>query len=180
MGTSGNPAKRAAEEALRPSSAKDFKKKRGGIFELPSGLMMKLRNPGGMQALLAGGMMPNSLMGVVQKSLDKGQPAQAPDFLEQSEEGLPEGVDPKMVADMMAMMDNLMQKCAVEPKVYPVPEDESLRDDDLLYVDEIDDEDKMFVFQWVTGGTSDLETFRQRHTQRMDSLGQVAETGGNA
>ena len=70
-----------------------------------------------------------------------------------------------------------MVQCSVEPKVHPAPEDEADRDDDLLYPDDIEDMDKMFVFQWVSGGTTDLETFRQRYSSNMASLGGGAALG---
>ena len=56
---------------------------------------------------------------------------------------------------------------------------EAAKDDDLLYVDEVEDEDKMFIFQWTTGGTADIATFRQ---QASTSLAAVAsgQKPGNA
>lgn len=160
MGKSGNPAARAV------SSASDFKKKRGGgLFELPSGLYMKLRNPGGMAVLLKEGMIPNSLLAVANKSLE-GKRSGPEDF--KAEDGK---LNLEMVNDMMQLMDHIIVVCAVEPRVYPAPGVEDERSDDLLYADEIEDEDKMFVFQWLTGGTADLESFRQRYSSNLDALG---------
>jgi hypothetical protein len=177
MAKSGNPAKAAKEqETLRPSAAGEFKKRKGGIFELPSGLVMKLKNPGGMVALMSAGMMPNSLMSMVQDSLNKGKPMEAEDIVK-PETG---GVDPTFVSEMNTLLNNLIVLCAVEPKVFPVPENEDDRSDDFLYADEIDEEDKMFVFGWVSGGTTDLEQFRAESKKRVDSLGKVAEARGNA
>lgn len=163
MGKSGNPAKNAASQV---SSVSDFKKKKGGgIFELPSGLVMKLRNPGGLGLFLDAGMIPNSLMPVVDKAL-KGEKVEDTDLIDPEK-----GIDSSQIADMMSLIDGIMMKCAIEPRVHPVPEDEDDRDDDSLYIDEIEDEDKMFVFQWVSGGTTDLERFRERHSADMATLG---------
>lgn len=164
MGKSGNPKTAADEARLTPNSAADFKKKRNGIFELPSGLMIRLRNPGGMGMFLKQGMIPNSLMPVVDKAL-KGEKPSTEDIMPTG------GVDDSMVQDMMGLMNHIVVTCAVDPKVLPVPESEDDRDDELLYVDELEDNDKMFIFQWVTGGTSDLETFRQRHAENVAALG---------
>lgn len=167
MGTSGNPAKKAEQRKI--SQIGDFKKRLGGVMELPSGLVMKLRNPGGMLAFMSGGMIPNSLMTVVQKSLDTGQPMKAEDIT--NSQG---GVDPEFVEQMSELLNNIIVVCSVEPSVEPVPADEADRSDDVLYADEIPDDDKMFVFQWITGGTSDLETFRLKQSAGMAELEAVA------
>ena len=59
---------------LAPSSASAFKKKSGGLLTLPSGEVVRVKNPGGIRAFLSGGMIPNSLMGLVESSL-AGKPA---------------------------------------------------------------------------------------------------------
>lgn len=184
MGTSGNPAVRAG---LAPSSAQDFKKRRAGLFELPSGLVMRLRNPGGLKIFMKEGLIPNSLMGTVQNALDKGKEMEAKDFVKDGK------VDPLLMDNMMALLDAVMVECAVQPRVYPSPseadvlvwnsehEDEQvnlpelLKDDEKVYADEIDDQDKMFVFQWITGGTSDLESFRREHATNVADLSRSAE-----
>jgi hypothetical protein len=168
MGKSGNPALKAIEASgSKPGASKisDFKKGRQGIFELPSGLYMKLRNPGGLKVFLADGIIPNSLMSIVTSALEGKKPS-TEDLIDPKV-----GVDPQMVDDMMSLVNHIMVACAVDPKVYDVPEDEDDRDEELLYADELDDQDKMFVFQWVSGGTTDLEYFRQRYTQDVATLG---------
>jgi len=66
------------------------------------------------------------------------------------------------------------------PPVLPIPENEQNRDPELLYVDEVLDDDKVFVFQWVTGGTRDLEQFRQEHQAAMDNLERLSDVGSPA
>lgn len=193
MGKSGNPAKAAREaEALKISQIGDFKKRLGGLLELPSGAVVKVRNPGGMRVFLDSGMIPNSLMKIIQDGLDKGKPAAPGDIVKDGK------IDPAMLTDMMTMMDNIAIKVIVEPPVMPAltemdliewntahPEEsldtvEQLRSEDKLYVDEFPDEDKMFIFQWVSGGTKDLETFRQQHAAGVDAISAVAGSGDNA
>jgi len=134
-------------------------------LELPSGNICLAINKG-MRVFLEEGKIPNSLMEIVTKSIEgaegkttKGQAAMA----EAAE-------DPKMLADMIVMIDNALVMCVVEPVIMPMPTqviddkeviDESVKDPDLLYVDEVDMEDKMFIFQWCVGGTDSVEKFRE-------------------
>lgn len=163
---SGNPAKRAEVEV---TSVSEFKKKQGGLMELPSGAKMRLKNPGGMRVFIQAGTIPNSLMGIVQENLDKGTKGKASQDIADKIVG-PDGVDEQLVKDMLHMMNVVICECAVEPQVHMPPDDEADRDDDLLYADEVDDEDKMFVFQWVTGGTRDLEQFRGELSTELGAL----------
>lgn len=191
MGKSGNPAKAAAEaEALKISQVGDFKKRLGGTLELPSGFKVKVRNPGGLRAFLGNGLIPNSLMKIIQDGLDKGSGKNVPVNI--TKDGK---IDPEMMSDMMQMMDNIAVTVVVEPRIHPTlteadllvwneenPDDqrdfvEDLRRDDRLYADELPDDDKMFLFQWVSGGTRDLETFRQQHAAGMGALPAVASNG---
>ena len=57
----------------------------------------------------------------------------------------------------------------VEPPVSPIPPEvevngvlsPGLRDPDVLYVDEVDIEDRMFILNFALGGTRNLERFRE-------------------
>lgn len=168
---SGNPAKRAEAKA---SSASDFKKNRGGVITLPSGLAVKANRAGGLRAFVEVGTIPNSLMGIIDDAVKGGK---KPDMSTVITE---EGIDAQMLEDMIALTDAVTCKVVVEPKVYPVPENESDRDDERLYVDEIEDEDKMFIFQWVTGGTTSVERFRQESASTLDDLAGRAVLGSPA
>lgn len=165
---SGNPAKRASASAGVTSVA-DIKKKRGGLLELPSGIVVKAHNPGGMRIFLETNVIPNSLMGIVQGHLDKGPKSNPTEEIADQIVG-PDGVDEDLVRDMLHMLNVVATKTIVEPEVHMPPEDEADRDDDLLYADELEDEDKMFLFQWVTGGTRDLEQFRSQLQTELVSL----------
>jgi hypothetical protein len=185
MGTSGNPAKKA--EQLQISQVGDFKKRLGGVMQLPSGVVVKVKNPGGMRAFLTTGLIPNSLMGVIKEALEgKGtEEFTGKEFL--NEEG---GLDTDTMNDMMALLDSIAVKCIVQPKVHAVPTTEDLlvwnvdhpdeqlddpdelRDEEKLYADELPEDDKMFIFQWLTGGTNDLATFREGQEQNMGAVAQ--------
>jgi hypothetical protein len=157
MGTSGNPAKAAEEAAKKTASASDFKRrKQGRPLPLPSGLVVKARRVE-LAAFLRTGNIPNPLMEIVNEALEKGRNADVSKMI-QDEEGT---VDLKMVNEMYTMVDNIVVASIVEPQVHELPAEGEDRDDDLLYTDDVDDEDKMFIYQWATGGTDDVAQFRR-------------------
>lgn len=149
------------------TSAQDWKSSNAHEVEVPSGNVALVRRKG-MQAFLKKGMIPNSLMPIVQKAIKSG------DF--DMKEGL-ENLDEKMLQDIMDMYDTVVVECVVQPKVTAVPTDDEgnalpydQREEGLLYVDEVDFEDKVFLFQWVVGGTKDLEQFRQQQSAAVDNV----------
>lgn len=155
----------AKAEERRISQIGDFKNRMRAILELPSGLTVKARNPGGLQAFLdQNGSIPNSLMAIVQEGLRKGK---APDVEEFMKDGQ---FDPAMMSDMDTMLNVLVTKVIIEPPVLPVPKSEDDRSDEQLYADEIPLDDKMFLYQWVAGGTKDLETFRKQYDTGVASV----------
>jgi len=137
----------------KPSSAADFKKRVRTTLELPSGLVVKVKNPGGMQAYLSQGKIPNTLLPLVQQGIKQGG-------VDQAEVGKAIE-DPAAIADMLDLVNTMVIDTCVEPRVYPAPEDEDDRDDDLVYIDEMSDSDRMFIFNWVNSGVTDLARFRQ-------------------
>ena len=157
-----------AATTKRVSSVSDFKKKVGGLTELPSGLFVKIRNTNGLRGFLQSGMIPNSLMPIIQEAISKGTEPDMSKIVGEDNQ-----IDPKMIADMMQMMDQVTMSVVTEPKFQPAPEDEDDRDDDTVYIDELDDEDKMFIFQLITGGTRDLERFRQELTAGVEHLANI-------
>lgn len=173
MGNSGNPAKRAKQ--LKVSQVGDFKKRLGGIFELPSGLVMKLRNPGGLMAFMGAGLIPNELMQIMQKHINSGKNVSSEELMRETG-----GVGEKFVQQMSELLNTIIVKCAVEPTVLPTPASEDERDEEQLYADEIPDDDKMFVFQWISGGTADLATFRERQESSMATLAAEPVAGDHA
>lgn len=152
-------------EVKRISQIGEFKKRLGGVLTLPSGLTVRVFNPGGMAVFLDVDTMPNNLLAIVQKAIKEGK---APDLDQLTNKQ--EGIDPEMFKSMQEMMDNVALKVLVEPKLHPKPGIEDERRDDMLYVDELPMDDKMFLLNWVTSGVSDLETFRQQQKQGVDAL----------
>jgi len=161
------------------TSAKQWKKnvvKGLRALELPSGNTAKVKAPG-MQAFLAQGFIPNSLMSMVIASLDqnsgktpKKTPAQlAKERDVEAEKFMKEvAADPTKIAELMTAMDKVWLECVVEPETLPATDE--VRDDEHLYVDEVDFDDKMFVFQFAVGGTRDIEQFRKGVTKRVGAV----------
>lgn len=182
----------AAAEQLRVSQVSDFKARMGGVMELPSGLIMKLKNPGGLQAFIANGTIPNSLLGMIQDGLNGKSGVDATKAAKELSDDL------SSLGEMLEMMNTVLVQTAKDPKVYPVPTPEDLerynilhrdapledlddlRIDDFLYVDEIEEQDKQFVFQWVSGGVRDLETFRAEQARSMAAISAGEGSEGSA
>lgn len=147
-----------------PTSASTWKKKTvgGTLFTVPSGNTAILRTPG-MQVFMTQGIIPNALMPYIQEAMRKGQAPSKEDMSNIMD-------DPEKLKQLMDLTDAVTINCCVDPKVEPIPMDDegnvipigdSRRDDETLYVDEVEMEDKMFVFNIAVGGTSDLTKFRE-------------------
>lgn len=135
----------------------------GTLLTVPSGNTALVRAPG-MQAFLKEGVIPNSLMSIVQESMTAGT---APS--EAAQQSMVD--DPQKLQDLMKLVDAVTVSCCLDPKVLPapldtegnaLPFDHEDRDENVLYADEVDFNDKMFIFQFAVGGTADLEKFRSQ------------------
>jgi hypothetical protein len=81
--------------------------------------------------------------------------------------------DPDTLADIMLAVDKVVSFCVVKPEVHLTPDDQTRRKPGLVYADMVGVEDKMFIFNYVVGGTRDLETFRSGLEESMGGV----ETG---
>lgn len=146
---------------------------------LPSGNVCLARRPGPAE-ILQSGLMPDSLMPIINEAIRSGK-------------GMPKDVekdllgDPQQLFELMEGMDKAIVAIVVEPPVLYhkelspegkwvlIPEDD--RDTEAyIYTDEIDEEDKMFLFNFAVGGTRDLDQFRRESAER---LGNVADDAGD-
>lgn len=161
------------------SSASDFKKKNKKLFdvELPSGNVVQVRRVD-LPSLLADNVFPDTLMAIVQDKL--GDAKAKPDI-----------DDSALVADMMgdtdkitelfSAFDNIVVRTVVQPAVRnhvdedgkTIPEED--RDDDFVYTDDIELDDKIFIFQFSVGGDADLESFRAKSASAVADLEDVAK-----
>lgn len=155
----GKPA-----DHLAPTPASGWKKA-GGLLTLPSGNTMRLKNPG-ITGLAHMGLVPNSLMNIIMGSIQKGVEPSADTMLENVE-----------LNEMFEMMSKAIIVMAVEPEVHPLPEEGEPRDENLVYIDDITEEDKMFIWQWATGGTEDVEQFRRESTGMLGTVPGLSAVG---
>lgn len=141
----------------------------GGMEDLtvPSGQLCLVRRPG-LQGLMKAGILHNvdSLTQIVsEKHLKRvgGKPTEELDMSSLM-------ADPKALDEVMHVMDRVVCHCVVKPEVHMTPNDVTRRKDGIVYADMIDLVDKIFIFNYVVGGTRDLESFRGGLDQLVGSL----------
>lgn len=150
------------------------------LLTLPSGNKAKVKRPG-LEAMIAGGDIPDSLLGIAQGAIDKGQ-GKRPDQVLDDKAAAEIAVDPSKWTEMLDSVERIVAKVVVEPKVEyskrPVEEGsdemetipEEDRFEDVLYTDEIELDDKFFVFDFACGDSADLERFRQEHSGSVERI----------
>lgn len=153
-------------ETNQVTSASEWKGRRGSPIELPSGNIALLRRPG-VEHFIRSGSIPNSLKNAIRSAMDK-KPSDKLNQLMENEDDL---------VELFSLMDRILLEVVVEPKVEPIPflDDGTKlpideRDDSVIYVDEVDLEDKAFIFQYALGGTKDLERFRKEQASTLGNL----------
>lgn len=186
-------AKTAKAKAARKSSGrvttasewkKDAQKGKPVPLTVPSGKTCLVQRPQGIQAFLSNGTVPNALMPIIQEALDKADGKEKPEL---DKAAMTKDImgDPERLASVFEMMDLVTIETVVEPKVYPIPVDEEgvqvpahLRDDDdKLYVDYIDQEDKMFIMNFAMEGQSEIEPFRAEVASTVEAVSSVEGVG---
>lgn len=186
------------QRRTKATSANDWKKASSQLplLETPTGKHIRMKRPG-MTKFLEAGFLPDSLASAVRKEIaasGKRGARKASD--KELMDKLLADADEDAMLDMLASMDRIVAYVIVEPPFAwhrrPVREDpsdpaspvrldaqgrevledipDSERRDDVVYTDEIDQEDKNFVFQAAVGGSTDLARFRARQAAVMDSL----------
>lgn len=124
---------------------------------LPSGNVCLAKRPG-MDTMMAHGKVPNTLMPVIQDAIKKAKGGKDVTTADLDLASLYD--DPEKMASILDFQNAVVLATVIEPPLLPVPAAESERDEDLLYIDEIDVLDRSFLFQWAMGGSADLERFR--------------------
>lgn len=128
----------------------------------PSGQMCLAQRPG-LEGMIKAGLLKdfNALAGIVGVKIDaKKNPAKALKAAQGkiSAEKLFE--NPEMLDNMLHMVNKITCHVVVEPEVHMPPNDVTNRKRDLIYADDIDLNDRMFLFNWAMGGSNDLDSFR--------------------
>lgn len=135
----------------------------GGMEDLtvPSGQLCLVRRPG-LEGLMKAGVLHNvdSLSQIVNEkhlSRVKGK-GSAPEQAEINMSSLMD--DPEGMAEVTHVIDKIVCHCVVKPEIHMTPNDVTRRQQGVVYADMVDLVDKMFIFNYVVGGTRDLESFR--------------------
>lgn len=160
---------------LVPTTAKGWRGKLGAPhpLELPSGNVCLVKRPG-LPQLLKDGVLPDVLTPMAEKvisSVDKDEASSGIDDDLRDIMSQPDGME-----KMFDAVERVAARVVVEPELryskheigHPdgpstwelIPED--LREEDVLYTDQVDLNDLMFIFQYVVGGSRDLEEFRKQ------------------
>lgn len=194
------PKKKAAQqEAARPvTQASQWKGKSKALaspLTVPSGNVCLVKRPG-LEVFLQKGVVPNSLLALLQK-------AAAGKGIEDKmlQKGLGDLLaDPEKLVELTGFADAVLMECVVEPHVWPVPlwtiEDAAAnscdpdevgmkvpdhkRNPDRLYVDYVEMQDKMFVFNWAVGGDASVENFREEQGKLVESLSDGEDVGNDS
>lgn len=164
---------------------KEAREKRveGRPLTVPSGKTCLVKMVNSMEKFISGGNVPNALLPMMQEAATgKGiDDKELTDLVLKS---------PEHMAQMFEMIDNLVIECVLQPPVAPVPQREVTTtnplktvwedippherpDDDTLYVDYIDLDDRLFIFNYALSGVSDLEKFRAGSTPSLELVSAV-------
>lgn len=140
----------------------------GRPVTVPSGKTCLVKMLDSMGEFLARGDVPNALLPLMMEAA-QGKTEEASDVTSAVLD------DPAKLMEMFELVDKIVCECVLEPTVSPVPQDDEgnnipahLRDDDdTLYVDYVELEDRMFIFNYALSGVSDIERFREELSEGM-------------
>ena len=169
------PPKGDIAEEFKTTPAAEWKKRslrKTAELTLPSGFTCKVARVD-LLTFMKTGRIPNSLRSIIDKAMG-GKEVSQDEIVEKLIGGDSDAL--KTFEDMMTMADAVVVECMVEPKVVPAPASEEERSETDLHVDEIDPEDRMFIFNFAVGGTRDLETFREGQAGNVERI--LALQGG--
>ncbi|MGH9908723.1 MAG: DUF7391 family protein, partial [Pyrinomonadaceae bacterium] len=146
-------------------------------LELPSGHTALVRAVG-METFITQGLVPNDLLGVITEGLDINSGKKDEKLKQLEKDKLLNTLveDQEKLASLFALVDAVTIKCVVKPEVEAPPENSEDRDPDILYVDEIDMEDKFFIFNFTVGGTRQVGEFREELASVVDSTSHVKKS----
>lgn len=168
---------------MEPTSAAEWKKAPTGgeavPLPLPSG-NTALVEPLGLPELLRRGLIPNPLLSTVTEVLEEADlrmenpsDAELKKLEKKRKKKLAEQMegwaqDPEKMLAVFDMADAITLACVLQPEVSPKPEpgeDGSVsRDPRVLYIDQVDIEDKLYIMSYAMAGVRDLDSFRAELT----------------
>lgn len=153
--------KKVRETEPQVTSASEWrnKKKKGQIITLPSGLVARVMRVMDLMEMIKNGKIPSPLTGVINNMVsDK---TAGPEKASEEQEKL----DPDAVSEMLKLIDDCVARAMVEPKVEIPPEDAPTywepEDEDAISINDMELDDRFFIFTFAQGFASDLESFRK-------------------
>lgn len=137
------------KKEIKPTSASDWRKMStlGMVIELPSGKFARIRKPD-LLVLVKAGKIPNALAGKVTEMI-KTQKVDLSKF---------------ELDDVTDILNATAKAAFVEPQVTEKPNKDQIAPED------IDFDDRLFVFQYAQGGTKDLDFFRNQQARNVSSV----------
>lgn len=180
------------------TSKKQWKKAEGEELPLPSGNTCMVKRPG-MEKILGAGVLPDNMTSMALDYVKTAQTGKPQDHKSKGGDPDidPEMMEKFMkeenaIENIFRAFDRVTAMCVIEPKCLwhlrpkinedgsdvlddsgkPIYEEipEKERDEDILYTDEIDIDDKTFIFNFVVGGTRDVEQFRLQYGDAMATV----------
>lgn len=173
------------------TQASEWKKvSRGDEITLPSGNVALIKRPG-MEQLFSAGVLPDELTKIALEKVGEAQGGPQDHKKKKAVQNLDTEMLQKFmegesaITDIFMSFDRITEMCVVEPPVLwhmrrkvtedghqvtddkdkivyePIPYSE--RDENVLYTDDVDMEDKTFIFNYVVGGTRDIASFREQY-----------------
>ncbi|MGE3487451.1 MAG: hypothetical protein AB7L09_22245 [Nitrospira sp.] len=150
-------------------------------LEVPSGQLCQVRLPG-VQQMIAAGVIDSAdtLTTLVdQKHIKRVQGRAAGKAPEKQIDPQSLMRDPENLKKLFAVIDRVCIHMVVQPTVVSclrdvdgeqevIPLED--RTDGVIYSDQIDMLDKMFIFQYAVGGGTDLDSFRKQFGEAVGSL----------
>lgn len=138
----------------------------------PSGQVALVRRPG-LEGLMKAGILHNldTLTPIIDKHKSKasGKKAVEVDVTELLKK------DPKVLEDMIHLVDRILCHCVVKPEIEMTPNDSTRREQGVVYADMVELDDKFFLFNYAVGGTRDLERFRLESEKSVGSVRSLQE-----
>jgi len=182
------------QEIITPTSVNEWRKKStvGKVFtiELPSGNVAKVTRPG-LEMLISGGVMPDSLLQIAQGAVEKGAGKRAKIQHLDDDKARDIAENPELWSEMIDSVDQIVSHVFVDPKVKYAKEKTTekrpngktvvtlipldKRDPNYLYTDELELDDKFFVFSFISGDSADLKSFRDKLRGNVESISDGSE-----
>lgn len=136
----------------------------------PSGQRALVRRPGVQGLIIAGALEEvDSLSAIVdQKHIKRVKGEEQVDS-----ESLMN--DPEQIAKVIGVADRIVQYIVVKPALALAPADDADRKPDVLYVDAVDLDDRLFLMNYAVGGTRSAEQFRDERSAVVGSMGDGVE-----